>query len=217
MLSWKMIIDIGHTAAMLPLAGAIAAWFIAGRAWRLALCWCLMFGAGLSIVAFSKIAFLGWQLGIPPLEFKALSGHAFRATAVIPVLFFVVLRGASRSWRTGGLVFGICVSIGLAVLLVHFKFHTAAEVIPSFVLGLFVSLGYIRIARALPVSRNERWAIPICLIVFIAIFNLKPSKVSPRLVDVALYLSGRDRPYAWSKKLVCEVRHPRMGETRLYP
>jgi hypothetical protein len=81
------IIDIGHTAVMLPMAGAIAAWLIAGRAWKIALCWCVMFGAGLSLVALSKIAYLGWELGVPSLDFKALSGHAFRATAVIPVFF----------------------------------------------------------------------------------------------------------------------------------
>jgi hypothetical protein len=208
MMSWTLIIDIGHTAVMLPMAGAIAAWLMAGRAWKMALCWCIMFAAGLSVVALSKIAFLGWEVGIPSLDFKALSGHALRATAVIPVLFFVVLQGTSISWRTGGVVFGIGVSVGLGVLLVHFKFHTASEVIASFVLGTFVSLGYMRIATTLPAPRFNRWTVPLSMIVFIVFFSVKPSSINHRLVDVALYLSGRDRPYEWSKKLVCKVRSP---------
>jgi hypothetical protein len=201
MIPWKLVIDIGHTAVMLPMAGAIAAWLIAGRAWKMALCWCVMFAAGLSLVALSKIAFLGWETGIPSLDFKALSGHALCSTAVIPVLFFVVLQGASTSWRTGGVVVGIGVSVALGVLLVHFKFHTASEVIPSFMLGTTVSLGYIRIATTLPAPRINRWAVPLSMIAFVVFFSLKPSSINHRLVDVALHLSGRDRPYEWPKKM----------------
>jgi hypothetical protein len=199
MMALAQIVDIGHTAVMLPMAGAIAAWLIAGRAWKTALCWCLMFAAGLSLVALSKIAFLGWEVGIPSLDFKALSGHALRATAVIPVLFFVVLQGTSISWRTAGVAFGIAVSVVLGVLLVRFKFHTASEVISSSILGNFISLGFMRIATTLPAPRINRWTVPLSMIVFIVICSLNPSSFNHRLVDVALYLSGRDRPYGWSK------------------
>jgi hypothetical protein len=195
------IINIGHTAVMLPVAGAIAAWLIAARAWQLALCWCLMFAVGLSIVALSKIAFLGWEVGIPSLHFDALSGHAFRATAVLPVFFFVVMQGASMSWRTGWVVFGIAVSVGLGVLLVRLQFHTASEVIAGFGLGSVVSLGFMRIASSLPTPRINRWTVPFSLIIFIVICGLKPSSFSHRLLDIALYLSGRDHPYVWSKNL----------------
>jgi hypothetical protein len=208
MLPWKFIIDIGHTAVMLPLAAAIATWLIAGRAWERALYWCLMAGAGLSLVALSKIAFLGWGAGIPSLEFKALSGHALCATAVIPVLFFVALHTASISWRTGGVVLGFLVSIGLGVLLVHFRFHTASEVIASFVLGALISLGYMRIATTLPAPCISPWTVLLSIIVFVVIFGLKPFSINHRLVDVALHLSGRDRPYDWSKKSICAVRRP---------
>lgn len=206
-MSWKLIIDIGHTAVMLPLAAAIAAWLLAGRASKLALSWCLMFAAGLSLVAMSKIAFLGWETAIPALQFKALSGHALCSTAVIPVLFFVLLQGASISWRTAGVALGILVSIGLGVLLVHFRFHSASEVIASFVLGTSISLGYIRLARTLPAPRINQWTAPLSVMVFIFIFTLKPSVISYRLRDVAVHLSGRDRPYEWSKKSsICKVR-----------
>jgi hypothetical protein len=207
MMPWKLIIDIGHTAVMLPLAAAIAAWLLAGRASKLALSWCLMFAAGLSLVAMSKIAFLGWETAIPALQFKALSGHALCSTAVIPVLFFVLLQGASISWRTAGVALGILVSIGLGVLLVHFRFHSASEVIASFVLGTSISLGYIRLARTLPAPRINQWTAPLSVMVFIFIFTLKPSVISYRLRDVAVHLSGRDRPYEWSKKSsICKVR-----------
>lgn len=192
--------EIGHTAVMLPAAAAIATWLVTGRAWKLALCWCLMFVAGLSIVALSKIAFLGWAAGIPSLDFQALSGHAFRSAAVVPVLFFLVLQRTPMCWRTGGVVFGLAVSVSVSVLLVRFHFHTASEVIPSLVLGSAVSLGFVRVANGVPAPRINRWSVPFSLLMFLIICSLRPSTISHRLVDVALYLSGRDHPYVWSKK-----------------
>lgn len=202
------LVDIGHTAVMIPVATAIAAWLVAGRAWQLVLSWCLMFGAGLSIVALSKIAFLGWETGIPSLDFQALSGHAFRSAAVMPALFFVVLQLAPRHWRVGGVALGIAVSVGVAVLLVRFQFHTTSEVIPSLVLGSAVSLGFMRVANSLPAPHVSRWSVALSLIMFLVICGLKPSRISPHLVDVALYLSGRDHPYMWSKQQVHSCRAP---------
>lgn len=193
------LVDIGHTAVMVPAAAAIAAWLLAGRTWQLALCWCLMFAAGLSIVALSKIAFLGWETGIPSLGFQALSGHAFRSAAVMPVLFFVVLQLAPIAWRPAGVVAGIAVSLGVGVLLVRYQFHTVSEVIPSLLLGSVVSLGFMRVANSFPAPHVNRWNVSFSLMALLVISGLKPSSISPKLVDVALYLSGRDYPYRWSK------------------
>jgi hypothetical protein len=166
-----------------------------------------MFAAGLSLVASSKIAFLGWDVGVPSLDFQALSGHAFRATAVIPVCFFLLMQGKSAAWRTAGVMVGMVASLGLGFLLVHFKFHTASEMIASAMLGSSVSLGFLRIARTLPAPRINRWTAPISMMVFLGICSLKPSTINHRLVDVALYLSGRDRPYVWSRKSdICDAR-----------
>lgn len=194
------LVDIGHTAVMVPMAAAIAAWLVAGRTWQLALCWCLMFAAGLSIVALSKIAFLGWETGIPSLGFQALSGHAFRSAAVIPVLFFVVLQRAPMSWRAAGIVAAIAVSLGMGILLVRFGFHTASEVIPSLVLGSAVSQGFMRVANSAPAPRISRWSIPFSLMMFLVTCGMKPSSISPKLVDVALYLSDRDYPHMCSNQ-----------------
>lgn len=199
MMQWAQIVDFGHTAVMLPLAGAIAGWLLAARAWKAALYWCVLFSTGLGLVASSKIAFLGWGYGIPALDFQALSGHAFRVSAVIPVSLFLLLRGASSSLRTGGVVLGAGVSIALGALLVHFKFHTLSEVLASLILGASVSLCFMRVATTLPTPRWNRWALPFSIIVLMGICVLKPSSINHRLVDIALYLSGRDQPHGWSR------------------
>jgi hypothetical protein len=202
------IIDIGHTAVMVPAAGAIAAWLLAARAWKQALWWCLIFAAGLGLVALSKIGFLGWGLELPEIGFKALSGHAWRATAVVPVLFFVVLQGAPVRWRTAGVALGVLLSIGIAALLVRFRFHTVSEVVASSILGVSAGFVFMRLATVLPAPRVSAWAAPASLLAFLVICGLKPSSASHRLVDVALFLSGRDQPYRWSRTVDVCAAHP---------
>jgi membrane-associated phospholipid phosphatase len=204
------LIDIADTAVMLPLAGAIAGWLAAGRAWKLAAYWCLLFGMGLSIVAMSKILFIGWAAGIPALGFKALSGHTLRATVVLPVLSFVLLQRAPIRWRTAGLVAGVAFSIVIGVLLVRLRFHTPSEVIATAILGGLISFAFLRIAATLPPPHLNGWMAPLSLIAFVLIFSLKPSSLNHRLVDVALYLSDRDHPYTWSEKIGkhCLSRNP---------
>lgn len=208
---WKSIIDIGHTELMFPMAAAVAAWLVAGRAWKLALCWCLMFVAGTAVVALSKIAFLGWGTGIPALGFHALSGHALCASAVLPVFFFVVLQNAGAAWRAVGAGAGIGASIGIGALMVYFGYHTVSEVVGSFALGVMISLGYMRCSSLLPPQRISRWTVLTSLLTFLLIFSLDPSRINHRLVDVALHLSGRDHVSTWPKKLMCKARAPVSG------
>lgn len=209
MMSWMSIIDIGHTAVMVPMAGAIAIRLIAGRAWKLASCWCLIFATGLGLVALSKIVYLGWGVRFPVLGFTALSGHAWRAAAVLPVLFFVLLQGAPDNWRHRGFTFGIVLSIGLGVLLIIFRFHTTSEVLASLVLGVAAGRVFVRLSATLPAPDASRQAFAMSLLTFFLICSLRPSSINHRLVDLALYLSGRDHPYQWTRDIdLCVPRLP---------
>jgi len=201
MIPWMSIIDLGHTAVMIPAAGAVLVWLIVGRAWKLALWWSLILAVGLSVVAWSKMAFLGWGLEIRPIGFQALSGHAWRATAILPVLFFVVLDRAPFAWRIRGALFGGALGTALGVLLVIFTFHTVSEVIASSLLGCAAAFVMIRLATTSPPPRITPWAAPVTMLAFVAIAGLKPSSLNHRLVDVALYVSGRDEPYRWSRQI----------------
>lgn len=198
MTQWAHVVDLGHTAVMVPLAGAIAGWLVAARAWKATCYWCVLFAAGLGLVASSKIAYLGWGWAIPSLDFQALSGHAFRVSAVVPVCLFLLLQCASCSWRMGGVVLGVGVSIALGALLVHLKFHTLSEVLASLVLGATVGICFMRIATTLPTPRWNCWTLPFSIVVFMAIRVLEPSSLNYRLVDIALYLTGRDKVHRWS-------------------
>jgi len=197
MISSMSIIDVGHTAVMIPMAGAILVWLLTEGKWRLAFYWCFLFSFGLSVVALSKIAFLGWGVEMQSIGFKALSGHAFRATVVLPVFFFVILQDRPAYWRVTGFLFGFSLSTFLSILLINFSFHSPSEVIATCIFGAFIDVAFIMVAERLPQVHVHRWAVPMSLITFILIHSLKPSLINHRLVDIALYLSGRDYPYQW--------------------
>jgi hypothetical protein len=107
MLWWSHLSALGGLNVTALLAVAIAAWLVGARCWRLALAWCLLFGAALLVAAASQMAFLGWGIGVRALSFTGFSGHAAtRAAAVFPGRLYLLLerRGAARGAgvRRGG-------------------------------------------------------------------------------------------------------------------
>src|SRR4051812_17523224 len=99
MLTWLHITRLGDFTLMSLTAFAIAAWLFAGGEKRAALWWSVLFGAGTGVVIVTKMAFIGWGIGIRSLDFTGFSGHAMRAAAVMPVLFYLALQKAPSLLR----------------------------------------------------------------------------------------------------------------------
>jgi hypothetical protein len=96
---WYQITVLGGLNVTALGALAIAVWLGAARCWRLALAWCLLFGAAMLLTVASQVVFLGWGIGIQSIDFAGFSGHATRAAAVFPVAFFLLLEGEDRRLR----------------------------------------------------------------------------------------------------------------------
>ncbi len=60
----------------LPPAFAIALWLAVGYTWRMAAGWLVLLGAAIGVVTVTKLAFLGWGVGVRELDFTGVSGHA---------------------------------------------------------------------------------------------------------------------------------------------
>lgn len=193
-MSLVQVVNIGHSASMLPLAAGIAAYLMAGRAFRPALWWTGTFLAGLGFVALSKLIFLGWSISIPGLSFQALSGHAFRVASVIPTLFFLMLKPTSEFAAKRGVVVGITTSLCIDLLLVYFRFHTFSEVIASTILGFGACLIFIRFAGKSAFSTRKVRSALCAMIAIIVVFLISPWSYNHRLIDIAIYLSGKDSP-----------------------
>ena len=139
------LIHLGDPRLAAPGAIAVLAWLLAARAWRLAFWWGLLFAAGMGLVAAAKIAFLGWGLGLPALAFKAPSGHAAGAAALLPMLFWLLLARRAQPVRLAGAGLGLGLGALVGVLLVLNEDHSAAEALAGWLAGAAISLGSIRL------------------------------------------------------------------------
>lgn len=198
MISWMKIIHIGDVGVTVPAAAAIMAYLIAGGAWGMAWRWCLLFILGIALVIASKVAFLGWGYGIRALDFKALSGHVTSATAIIPVIFYLLLQSAPSITRAFGVLLGIACGVVVGILLVVSNEHSAFEAIAGFLVGSIVSLVFIWGYRPLPTVKPKLWFLPFSVITCLLAGYSEPPPVDYWMMRVALYLSGHDKPYNWS-------------------
>lgn len=150
----RTLLHLGDLDLILPAAAAIVAWLLAGRAWRLAFWWSLLYAVAVGLVGSSKIAYMAWGHGVPALAFKSISGHATGAMAVYPMLFYLLLHSIAPRLREAGLAFGITVALTVAALLVRYDEHSAAEALAGCLLGAMASLGSLQLARHRVESRT---------------------------------------------------------------
>jgi hypothetical protein len=194
---WAELLHLGDLSLTIPVAGAIAAWLAAARAWRAALGWSLVFGLALALVAATKIAFLGWATGLPALQFKAVSGHAAGFTAVFPTLAYLLARRLSVRAGLVAAAAGLAMGGVVAAALVHAGEHTTAEAIAGWVIGAATVLCGIHFAGDAPMPPARR-AVPCAVLAFVAIaWAIGSVPVGWWMVKAALVLSGNSQPTPW--------------------
>ncbi|HWT38355.1 MAG TPA: phosphoesterase, partial [Paraburkholderia sp.] len=118
---WYLITNFGGAGLTLPLAFAIALWLAVGYSWRLAAGWLFLLGVAVTLVTVTKIAFLGWGIGVRVWDFTGLSGHAMFATAVFPVAAFLALLSAPPAVRIAGLALALLggATVGLSRVVIE--------------------------------------------------------------------------------------------------
>ncbi|MES2742134.1 MAG: phosphatase PAP2 family protein [Pseudomonadota bacterium] len=186
---------LGGTAVMAPAGAAVALWLAAGRRWRLARDWCLLLGAGLAVVVLSKLAFIGWGVGLASIEFAGFSGHAMRAAAILPVLMYVMLINAERPLRLAGVAAALALALLISLSRVVIGFHSASEALFGFLLGLGVAFSFIWLARRARGVALGRALVLLSLCALLLTPQLRPVPTEALLTRLALYLSGHERPF----------------------
>ncbi|WP_256079363.1 phosphatase PAP2 family protein [Massilia sp. YIM B04103] len=192
---WQFLSILGSLNVTGPLGVAIAVWLLAGKSWRLTLNWCLLFGVGMALVVGTKVAYLGWGLGVPEVQFAGISGHAMRACAVFPVAAYLASRHRSlefRYWVTGS---GVLLSLLVSISRVPVLAHSWSEVITGAGLGLAVAGAFIWSARTERHVVMGRVLAVLCLPVLVLAPRAEPAPTEQWMRDLALYLSGKDKPH----------------------
>ena len=192
---WYSITNLGGAGLTLPLALAIALWLVTGYSWRMAASWLLLLGAAIGLVTLTKIAFLGWGVGVRSYDFTGLSGHAMLSTAVYPVAFFLMLQGVRPALRIAGVVVGLAIGIAVGFSRVVLDAHSPSEAVTGCLVGAATALTFVRYWWAAQSGRLSAAAIALSLAALT--FALHDVRVPTHrwVTHPALTVSGHERPY----------------------
>jgi membrane-associated phospholipid phosphatase len=193
--TWQLITVLGGVGLTAPLAIAITLWLAAAHCRRLALLWCVLFGAMILLVMASKLAFLGWGIGIETLGLTGLSGHAARAAAIYPVAAFLLLFGRGAGWQNAGVALGMLAALAVAVSRVRLGAHPPSEAAAGCALGLGAALLFVARARAARAFRPIPRIVGLSMVILLFQPLLEPVRSEQWMTALALRLSGNDRPY----------------------
>lgn len=202
MMWWHWLSVIGSLAVTGPIGVAIVVWLLAGKSWRLTAIWLALFGAGMALVVVTKMAFIGWGIGVASVEFAGFSGHAMRAAAVFPVAGFLATRSSSQLLHWIGTAIGVLLAVLIAVSRVYVRAHSVSEAVTGCLLGLVVAAVFIWYASTENHMALSRLLVLLCIPVLLVAPQVEPIPAEQWITKAALYLSGRDQPFTrqmWRK------------------
>jgi hypothetical protein len=192
---WIWITRLGESHIVLPVAFVLVLAFAFLNADRCVRAWAVVLGLAIAITTASKIAFMGWGLGIASLDFTGFSGHAMLSAAIYPVLGHVFARRRLGSTAWWGAVLGYTLAILIAISRVTVHAHSVSEVVAGFALGAAASA----CAMGLMVRTKAhipRWAWLGGIAWLLAMpLVVKSSGAHGALTRVALALSHRQEPF----------------------
>ncbi|SAK76293.1 PAP2 family protein [Caballeronia pedi] len=201
--AWISITALGSVGVMGPAALIVAAWLALGYRWKYALAWLALLGAASGLVALSKIAFIGWGIGVRHLDFTGISGHALMSTAVLPVAIFVALLPARSAFRAAGVAIGLLVGVWVGVSRVVLDAHSVSEVVAGCALGAVVALAFVWIAWRAESGKLAATPVAASLAAVLVALHGVPVPTQRWITEIALGLSGHERPYvraSWKAK-----------------
>jgi membrane-associated phospholipid phosphatase len=192
------ITRFGEIGIVLPMALVLAVWMVAStRSLRPVMGWLVPLGLAVAATTASKIAFIGWGLGIAALDFTGFSGHAMFSAAIYPVLAYT-LTAHARNNRTiqMAVLGGYALALLIAWSRVHIQVHSWSEVVAGFALGASASAWTIWRSQYTHHGMPGRWAL-LAVVGWLSIMPLQaaPSRSHDIVTRLALELAAHDTPF----------------------
>jgi membrane-associated phospholipid phosphatase len=205
---WQVLTRLGEAQILIP-AALLMLLVLCARTEtrRFARNWVVLAIAATLITTASKLAFLGWGLGLADFNFTGFSGHAMFAAAIYPVLAFTVLPGGTLGNKWFALALGAALALLVGVSRLMVGAHSGSEVVAGLLLGGTASALAIR--RTSPSVARVHPVVPVLLVVwFLSMpFKLPGSQTHSWVTRLALSLSGHDAPFT-RNQLFTSARTP---------
>lgn len=139
-MSWQFISFFGDSTVLLP--GAVLLFIILlirantrAVAWQ----WGMLFSITCIIVSVSKLAFMGWGLGIRSIDFTGFSGHSALSAAFWPVFLWLLAHRLAPGFKSISMLAGYSIALLVACSRLEIHAHSVSEVIAGALLGAAAS------------------------------------------------------------------------------
>ena len=149
---WAWVSRFGQAEVMVPCVIALALWMVWVQAGNRAWVWVASLALAAGLTLSSKVAFIGWGLGIASLDFTGISGHAMLSAATWPVMLSILAARFRPAWQRRAVAAGYGLAVLVACSRVVLGLHSPFEVMAGFLLGALASgvvLGRFRTSHAL--------------------------------------------------------------------
>ena len=200
--TWIFITHFGNSVLLLSTALFMALWLHRAGAPKMALSWLVILGMAVLLVLLTKLAFLGWGIGIESIDFTGISGHAMLSSAVLPVLAaMLTLRMNPVVCKTSiGIGFLVAAAVGVSRLVLNS--HSLSEVILGWMVGCSVALPTMYLLHRMTENSRARLSSWPIVVVFATLLTItiprdgRPGlETHPLIVKMALWASGRSEPF----------------------
>jgi membrane-associated phospholipid phosphatase len=196
---WELITRFGEVQILLP-AALLAALALLRRpeTRSIALLWIASLSTALLLTTASKVAFIGWGIGWPELNFTGISGHAMVATAVYPLLLGASASRAPLPGRQAAVGAGYAIALLVGVSRVALGAHSTSEVLAGLLVGGVAS------AMALDLVRSPRAVVSPVILAAVGLWMALMPSLAPAshthsaVTRLSLLLSGHKTPYTRS-------------------
>ncbi|WP_288398743.1 phosphatase PAP2 family protein [uncultured Serratia sp.] len=196
-MDWYSLTFFGDSMLLLP-SGIIvfAILMFVCRDWKQTAQWALLFGGVGAIVCASKLAFMGWGIGIRELDFTGFSGHSALSASIWPVMMWLLTGRFSTAVRKTAVLSGYALAllIGYSRLAIHV--HSVSEVISGLALGGAASSAFLWLQHniAPPVLSYRKIAAAL-LLPLLLINNGTIAPTQGLLEFIAVSIAPIDKPF----------------------
>lgn len=201
-LFWHLVTRLGEMQIVLP-AALIASWPALKRLETrpFALRWLGALAIAIAVTTATKLAFIGWGLGIGALNFTGISGHAMMAASVYPVMLALLATNGSIQLQKIAFAIGAALALLVGVSRLQVQAHSASEVIAALILGAIVS-SFPVWRRPMP-QRATGWVYQVLVVAWVLLSPMNTPQVRTHffVTRLSLALAGHDKPHTRAELL----------------